>query len=177
MPSFSPNFLENLTRLGLIAVLLAVCLVVAARFRHYWGITPIAVMTGLFQALQTALAVGLSLSVFPGVTFSPGSIVVFPATLFAVLLVYVLEDELEARRLIFGSVLANVTLALLIFFFQRAPSSRSAFVSPSTPCSFLWWPSGPVPTSPPSWSWISSARWPRRRFTPCFSFSSCRGRG
>ena len=118
MPSFSPNFLENLTRLGLIAVLLAVCLVVAARFRHYWGITPIAVMTGLFQALQTALAVGLSLSVFPGVTFSPGSIVVFPATLFAVLLVYVLEDELEARRLIFGSVLANVTLALLIFFFQ-----------------------------------------------------------
>jgi len=118
LPPFSPDFIPNLTRLGLIAVLLAVCLVIAARFRRFWGITPIAVMTGLFQVLQTALAVGLNLSVFPGVNFSPGSVVVFPVTLFAVLLIYVLEDELEARRLIYGSVLANITLALLIFVGQ-----------------------------------------------------------
>ncbi|MEO8501051.1 MAG: GGDEF domain-containing protein [Vicinamibacteria bacterium] len=118
MPAFNPEFIPNLTRLGFIALLLAVSLVIAARFRHFWGITPIAVMTGFLQVLQTALAIGLSLSVFPGVSFSPGSVVVFPATLFAVLLVYVLEDELEARRLIFGSVLANVTMALVIFVSQ-----------------------------------------------------------
>jgi diguanylate cyclase (GGDEF)-like protein len=99
-------------------VLLAVGLVVAARFRHFWGITPIAVMAGFFQVLQTALAVGLNISAFPGVNFSPGSVVVFPATLFAVLLVYVLEDELEARRLVYGSVLASVTLGLVIFVAQ-----------------------------------------------------------
>ncbi len=118
MPPFTPEFIPNLTRLGFIALLLAVCLVVAARFRHFWGITPIAVMAGLFQVLQTALAVGLNLSVYPGVTFSPGSVVVFPVTLFAVLLLYVLEDEEEARRLIYGSLLSNLTLALLIFFSQ-----------------------------------------------------------
>ncbi|MBX7186488.1 MAG: GGDEF domain-containing protein [Vicinamibacteria bacterium] len=118
MPPFSPDLATNLTRLGLIGLLLAVSLVVAARFRHFWGITPLAVMMGLLQAVQVALAVGLSLSAFPGVTFSPGSVVIFPATLFAILLVYVLEDEIEARRLIFGSVFSNVTLALLVFFLQ-----------------------------------------------------------
>ena len=118
MAPFSADFIPNLTRLGFIAVLLAVGLVVAARFRQFWGITPIAVMTGFFQVLQTTLAVGLNISVFPGVNFSPGSVVVFPATLFAVLLVYVLEDELEARRLIYGSVLASVTLGFVIFVAQ-----------------------------------------------------------
>lgn len=118
MAPFSADFIPNLTRLGFIAVLLAVGLVAAARFRHFWGITPIAVMAGFFQVLQTALAVGLHISAFPGVNFSPGSVVVFPATLFAILLVYVLEDELEARRLIYGSVLASVTLGLVILIAQ-----------------------------------------------------------
>jgi diguanylate cyclase (GGDEF)-like protein len=118
LPPFTPDFLSNLTRLGFIAALLAVCLVIAARFRQVWGITPIAVLTGVFQVLQTALAIGLNISVFPGVNFSPGSAVVFPATLFAILLLYVLEDELEAKRLIYGAVIANVSLALLIFFLQ-----------------------------------------------------------
>ncbi len=118
MPAFNPDFFSNLTRLGLIAFVLGVCLVVAARFRHVWGITPIAVMAGLFQGLQTGLAVGLNLTVFPGVTVSPGSVVIFPVTLFAILLVYVLEDEVEARRLIYGSFLSNVTLGLLILLSQ-----------------------------------------------------------
>lgn len=118
MPSFHPDFLPNLARLCLIALLLSTSIVVAARFRRFWGITPIAVMTGLFQVLQTALAVGLNVSVFPGVHFSPGSVVVFPVTLFAILLVYVLEDEIEARRLVLGAVLANLALGLIIVVSQ-----------------------------------------------------------
>ena len=126
LPPFTPDFLPNLTRLGLIALLLALCLVIAARFRRFWGITPIAVLTGLLQVLQTALALGLSITVFPDVHFSPGSVVVFPAGLFAVLLVYVLEDELEARRLIYGIIVANLTLALLIFFAQPLFDTQEA---------------------------------------------------
>ncbi len=118
MPSFNPEFLPNLTRLGGLALLLAVCLVVAARFRQFWGTTPIAVLVGLLQVIQTVLAVGLSINVLPGVNFSPGSVVIFPVTLFAILLVYVLEDEVEARRLIFGAVLANIAFALLILMAQ-----------------------------------------------------------
>jgi diguanylate cyclase (GGDEF)-like protein len=115
VPSFDPEFIPNLARLSVIVLLLAVCIVVAARFRSFWGITPVAVLVGFFQVLQLALAIGLRINMSPGVAISPGSVVVFPATLFAILLVYVLEDEEEARRLVYGAVLANLALALLIF--------------------------------------------------------------
>jgi diguanylate cyclase (GGDEF)-like protein len=115
LPLFDPDFLPSLARLSFIVLLLAVCIVVAARFRSFWGIIPVAVLVGFFQVLQLALALGLTVNVFPGVAVSPGSVVVFPATLFAILLVYVLEDEEEARRLVWGAVLSNLALASLIF--------------------------------------------------------------
>jgi hypothetical protein len=118
VPSFIPDFIPNLTRLSFIALLLAVAFVVAARFRHFWGTTPIAVLVGLLQVPQTVLAISLSVGVFPGVSVSPGSVIFFPATLFAILLVYVLEDEAETRRLIYGILIANLTLAVLIFIGQ-----------------------------------------------------------
>ncbi|MBP6703065.1 MAG: diguanylate cyclase [Vicinamibacteria bacterium] len=118
MPSFIPDFIPNLTRLGFIALLLAVAFVVAARFRHFWGTTPIAVLAGLLQVPQTILAISLSVGVLPGISVSPGSVIFFPATLFAILLVYVLEDEAETRRLIYGILIANLTLAVLIFIGQ-----------------------------------------------------------
>jgi len=114
LPSFSPEFIPNLVRLGFIALVLAMCVVVAARFRPVWGSAPLAVMAGLFQVLQSLLALGAVVEVFPGARISAGSIVVFPATLFAILLIYVLEDEKGARRLIYGVLLANLALALLI---------------------------------------------------------------
>ena len=118
VPALNPEFLPNLTRLGAVALLLGFCFVVAARFRHFWGATPLAVLVGLLQVPQTILAISLSVGIFPGIAVSPGSVVFFPATLFAILLVYVLEDEAEARQLIYGVVLANLTLALLIFIGQ-----------------------------------------------------------
>ncbi len=118
MPSFLPDFLPNLIRLGLIALLLAIAFAVAARLRHFWGSTPIAVLAGMLQVPQTILAITLSVGIVPGIAVSPGSVVFFPATLFAILLVYVLEDEIEARRLVYGILLANVTLALMIFVGQ-----------------------------------------------------------
>lgn len=118
MPPFDPNFLTHLTRLGVIATLLAACFVIAARFRRVWGNIPLAIVVGLLQVPQTVLAVGLSIKVMEGVAISPGSVVFFPATLFAILLVYVLEDEAEARRFIYGILLANVSLTILIFVGQ-----------------------------------------------------------
>lgn len=118
MPQFIPEFLPNLTRLGLISLLLAVAFVIAARFRDFWGTTPIAVLAGLLQVPQTILAISLSVGVLPGVSVSPGSVVFFPATLFAILLVYVLEDETEARRLVYGILMSNLTLSVLILVGQ-----------------------------------------------------------
>jgi diguanylate cyclase (GGDEF)-like protein len=44
---------------------------------------------------------------------SPGSVALFPATLFAVLLVYLREDANEARHMIYGLLAANVSAAAL----------------------------------------------------------------
>lgn len=118
VPLIDPNFPAHLTRLGAVAALLAACFVVAARFRGAWGTTPLAVLVGLLQVPQTVLAVGLSIRVTEGVAISPGSVVFFPATLVAILLIYVLEDEGEARHLIYGILFANVTLTVLIFLGQ-----------------------------------------------------------
>lgn len=118
MPQIDPNFPAHLTRLGVIAALLAACFVVAARFRPVWGTIPLAVLVGLLQVPQTVLAVGLSIRVMEGVAISPGSVVFFPATLVAILLVYVLEDEAEARRFIYGILFANLILTVLIFLGQ-----------------------------------------------------------
>ncbi|MEO5762754.1 MAG: GGDEF domain-containing protein, partial [Vicinamibacteria bacterium] len=133
VPPIPPDLILNLSRLGLIALLLAVCFVVAARFRAVWGTTPIAVLAGLFQVPQTLLASGISINLFLGLSISPGSVIFFPATLFAILLVYVLEDEVEAKRLICGILFANVALAVLLFAGQplleplgRAPDAAAS---------------------------------------------------
>ena len=68
---------------------------------------------GSFQHLQTVLAASVYVEVYPGLVISPGSTVLFTATLFAVLLVYIREDAGQARSLIVGVVAANLTLTLV----------------------------------------------------------------
>lgn len=118
MSTLNPALIQSLLHLCLIGLLIAGAFVIAARFRHFWGTTPLAVLAGLFLVPQTLLAMGLRIEVSPGLTISPGSVVFFPAILFAILLVYVLEDEVEARRLVYGIILANLVFALLIVIGQ-----------------------------------------------------------
>ncbi|MEO8362152.1 MAG: diguanylate cyclase [Vicinamibacteria bacterium] len=132
MPPIHPDIIFSLPRLGLIALLLAVCFVVAARFRPLWGVTPIAVLAGLLQVPQTLLAINIPISVLPGISVNPGSVVFFPATLFAILLVYVLEDEVEAKRLIYGLLLANVALAVLILVGQPLMATAGSAPDPAS---------------------------------------------
>ena len=125
MPAAHPELLLNLGQLGLIASLLALCFVGAARLRQHWGTTPIAVLAGLIQAVQSLLGFGVSVELFQGISINPGSTIFFPATLFAILLVYVLEDEIEAKRLVYGIVMANVLFAILTFLVEPLLSSSA----------------------------------------------------
>lgn len=82
--------------------------------RGKFGYAPLYITLGGFQHLQTLLAATLYIEVLPGIIISPGSAVLFTATLFAVLLVYIREDAAQARSLIVGIVAANLTLSLFI---------------------------------------------------------------
>jgi len=83
--------------------------------RGRFGNAPLFVTLGGFQHLQTLLAATLYIEVFPGIVVTPGSAILFTATLFAVLLVYIREDAAQTRSLIVGIVAANLTISLFIW--------------------------------------------------------------
>jgi diguanylate cyclase (GGDEF)-like protein len=83
--------------------------------RHKIGIAVVYITIGVFQHMQTALASFVYFEIAPGIQVSPGSAVLFTASLFVILLVYIREDVLEARKLIYGIILANVVLSIFTF--------------------------------------------------------------
>ena len=58
---------------------------------------------------------------------SPGSVALFPACLFAVLLVYIHEDAREARNMIYGLLAANIAASLLGVVVAQHLSGELAF--------------------------------------------------
>jgi diguanylate cyclase (GGDEF)-like protein len=112
--------------LGLEAVIMAAILLSLFRVRTVLGLTPLYIVIGGFQFLEAALAI--TVEVLPGVPVYPGSMVLFTATLVTVLLIYVKEDALEARKLVYGLVLANGAVALisLVLYFQLGLPGSSA---------------------------------------------------
>ena len=116
-----------------IALLSAEALVMATlvlglfRSRTALGLSPLYIVLGGFQYLEASL--GLRVEVAPGWLIYPASTVMFTATLLAVLLVYIKEDTTEARKLVFGLVLANFGLtlvALIVSAHVRIPGSTRA---------------------------------------------------
>lgn len=84
------------------------------------GLAPLYIFLGSLQYLQTILATSFFISLFDDYFISPGSILLFSSSLFAVLLVYIKEGVASTRSLIFGIVLANIAITCLaaIFNFQ-----------------------------------------------------------
>ena len=81
--------------------------------RRVLGLAPVYTTVGVFYYLATLLAGTTFVKVTPELLMSPGSVALFPASLFAVLLVYIREDAKEARNMIYGLLAANVSASLL----------------------------------------------------------------
>ncbi len=73
---------------------------------------------GLFQFIQVFLASTLYFEISDTLVVSPGSAILFTATMFAVLLIYIKEDAITARRLIYALVIANLVLCFLLLSFR-----------------------------------------------------------
>jgi hypothetical protein len=111
------NFPDQLLVFGLVTIIVAVVVLGLFRLRLRFGLTPLYVTLGVFQPLQVLLASSIYAEILPGVMVSPGSVILFTASLFAILLVYIREDALEARKVIYGIMLANLALTLLLLTF------------------------------------------------------------
>ena len=83
-------------------------------FRRRIGLTPLYVTLGVFQPVQVLLSSSIYVDLWPGVPVSPGSLM-FAASLLAVLLVYIREDAIEARKVIYGILGANFAMTLVMF--------------------------------------------------------------
>jgi len=94
------------------------------RLRNKLGLVPFYMALGSLQQLQTLLALTVYVQVVPGVAISPGSTVLFTGMLFTILLVYIREDASEARKLIYGLLVANLTVAILSFLLGLHLNSR-----------------------------------------------------
>ncbi len=101
----------QLAMLAAEAAVMAMIVLVLFRVRTVLGLTPRYIVVGGLQYLEATLR--LRVEFWPGVWIYPASIVMFTATLAAVLLIYVKEDAIEARKLVYGLVLANVTAAIM----------------------------------------------------------------
>jgi diguanylate cyclase (GGDEF)-like protein len=93
------------------AAVMALLVLGLFRARSVLGLSPLYIVMGGFQYLEATLS--LQVALWPGFEIYPGSSVMFTANLFAMLLVYLKEDALEARKLVYGLVLANAGLTLV----------------------------------------------------------------
>jgi diguanylate cyclase (GGDEF)-like protein len=116
----------QLALMSLEAVLAASALLVLFRVRSVLGLGPIYATVGVFYYLATLLA-GTTFVKVGGLLMSPGSVALFPASLFAVLFVYIREDAKEARNLIYALLAANVVASLLGLVVARHLVSPLAF--------------------------------------------------
>ncbi len=124
------NF-QQLGMLALEATLMAGIVLSLFRARTALGLTPLYIVLGGLQYLEASL--NLRVEIMPGLMIYPASSVLFTATLVSVLLIYLKEDAVEARKLVYGLVLANVAatvISLLIGWQLKLPGTVSGNLRP-----------------------------------------------
>ena len=101
-----------------ISILLFQCVVVGLillslyKLRSIFGLGLLFMALGVFQYMQVFYSSTLYIEIIPGILISPGSAVLFTGSLFAILLVYIREDALESRKLIYAILAANLVLTI-----------------------------------------------------------------
>ncbi len=88
------------------------------RLRTIMGNSLLFTSLGLFQFIQVFFASTLYFEISEYIVISPGSTILFSATMFGVLLVYIKEDAITARKLIYALVIANIVLCFLLLSFR-----------------------------------------------------------
>jgi hypothetical protein len=89
-------------------VFVAFALFTIFRLRDRLGLGPLFLLLGANQIMAELLATSVYFHLSPTVAITPGSVVLFPLALVAVLLVYLCEDIPKTRTLIFSIVLINI---------------------------------------------------------------------
>ncbi len=97
--------------LGLEFLYVSVVIIILYRLKPKFGLTLLFIFIGSNQYFQTILT---TFNIHIGfLSFSPGSVIIFSSSIFAVLLVYLKDGVKSARTLIYGIVIANFSIKIL----------------------------------------------------------------
>lgn len=108
--------------IGLLAVELLIYstgMLLLFRLRRRMGLGLFFTALGSLHFLETYLAASLYVQILPGMTLSPGSVILFSGKFFFILLLYIREDALVARQPIYGLLFGNVLTACLVVVLSR----------------------------------------------------------
>lgn len=95
--------------------IVATLLLLLFRLRTIFGLGLFYIALGLFKFMHYFYTQAFSIEVIAGVNVSIGSTVMYSGILFAVLLIYIREDALEARKVIYALMIFNIFFALLLY--------------------------------------------------------------
>lgn len=106
----------NLAQVGLMIaeiVVVSVLILAGFRVRRHLGLVPVYTLLGVVFYTCNVLAASVYVQLAPGFIVSPGTVAFFPTIIFVVLCVYITEDAIEARKLIYGLLVTNVFVVAL----------------------------------------------------------------
>lgn len=99
------------------------------KLKPKFGLAPLYIFLGSIQFLQTVLVNSFYIKVWDKYTLSPGAIILFSASLFAVLLIYIKEGVKQTQTVIIGIIFSNLTFFLLSeISFIQSNSLKDYFV-------------------------------------------------
>jgi diguanylate cyclase (GGDEF)-like protein len=125
-----PSALQQLLLMVVQAVFVGALLVVSFRLRRTFGLALVYIVFGVIFQYANLLAGSVYVPLSSRLVVSPGSVVLFPAILFLVLFVYLSDDAVEARKLIYGVAIANlvfVPFGLLVAQQLQSPAVINPF--------------------------------------------------
>ncbi len=93
-------------------LLISSSILILFRLRSKIGLAPLYILLGAVQYIQALSTTMIKIVVFGKFTLYPGSVILFSAVLFAVLLIYIKEGVISARILIIGIIISNFLLTL-----------------------------------------------------------------
>lgn len=111
-------------------VFVGALLMASFRLRRTFGLALVYIVFGVIFQYSNLLAGSVYIPLSSWLVVSPGSVVLFPAILFLVLFVYLSDDAVEARKLIYGVAIANVVflpLGLLVAVQLQSPQVINPF--------------------------------------------------
>lgn len=107
----------NFDQIGILllqGLLVSFLILLLFHLRKKLGIGILFACLGLFQFMQVFLSSTLYVELAKNFLVSPGSSVLFSATLFAVLTIYIKEGTGETRKIIYALLITNLIMSLLI---------------------------------------------------------------